>query len=383
MSVWRARSAVAARPRSVTTVVRGVSAGLRAARAAECALLFVAGALLAYGAALASGVERMDADAHAVALLCGCLCAVAWWLEHPVALDETAWALDRRLRHHGALATAFELEGRGAARRTAMEELVSLRVLERLRTGEAIRALFPPLFLPIAAPTTAALLLLLALEARRGPPPPAVDLFALADGLERALPLGVIESGEDGLGSAGEDGAWTRALARELVRVLEVRQALPRSSEEWARAPEGTRERLAELDRRLAELASRVAPRSELRGRLEEARAWVDALRMGLPPGGGVGGGTAGTSPRAESTPGSLTADVPEGTILRPLPEPEPPPMNVDPAASPSPSSAAEPGSRGQPLGLQAGNFWPSEYDAVVERWIELSRLARERAREQ
>jgi hypothetical protein len=28
-------------------------------------------------------------------------------------------------------------------------------------------------------------------------------------------------------------------------------------------------------------------------------------------------------------------------------------------------------------LGLQAGSFWAPEYDAVVERWVELSRAAR------
>jgi hypothetical protein len=111
-----------------------VRASLRATLAVECALLFIAALLLARSAALLS---QAGEGAWPAALLCGALCAAAWWLEHPLERAATARALDQRLRHHGALLLAYELEEKRAADGlNSMEALVRARVLERLRFAE-------------------------------------------------------------------------------------------------------------------------------------------------------------------------------------------------------------------------------------------------------
>jgi hypothetical protein len=343
-------------------VVRTARAGLRAARALECLLLFAAGAWLARAAALLSGVEG---GAGTVTLLCGALAAASWWLEHPSELAATVRALDGSLRQQGALALAFELEERHAAcGLSAMEELVRARVLARLRLAEAVRALSPSFFLPIAAPAVAGLVLLLVLD-QRGTPAPASHLGALGAGLERALSAGLESEASD---SAGVD---TSREGEELQALLEQCES-PASSAERTRAAGAARARLDALDRRLAERAARSAPVP--RARLDEARAWIDALRTALPPGSAEAGplsapaletsaAATGGAAGDGSGPGSLTSAPPDGTISRPMAEP------AHPASAPdSPPAPA--------LGLQRGSHWPAEYDGVVERWVELSRAA-------
>ncbi len=372
----------AARPRSVAAVVDAVRAGLRATLAVECALLFVAGGLLARAAALLS---ESGAGAGPLAGLCGALCAAAWWLEHPLARAQTARALDRRLRHHGALVTAYELEGRAAGRGlSSMEQLVCARVLARLRFGAAFQALFRPLFVPIGAPVAAALALWLVADARRGPPPALADLGALVDGLVAALGVG---TGGPGEFDPGSDDAARREVLQQ-VRALEARLArgvatpaegAPRDAELEAR--------LAALDRGLAELAAKSeaeaspAGRSEAE-RLAEARVWLDALRMGL-------GARADAPPEARAAgtgAGPGTGTVADGTISPPLgtpPRADPgstplPPSLPNPASLPNQVAPAPEAPGATALGLQSGSFWPPEYDAVVERWVELSRAARD-----
>lgn len=379
MSAWRERTQRGpARPRSVAAVVGAVFASLRATLLVECALLFLAGVWIARGAALLS---HAGAGSGFALVLCGSLCALTWWLEHPLTRDTTARALDRRLRHHGALATAFELEQRhpsvlvDAPRASpldspldsplnSMEQLVRARVLARLRFAEALQALFPPLLVPVGAPVAAGLFLLLVLDAQRAPAPAGVDLRALGEGLERAVAASALEAGE----KAGPAAAELRRLLGEVhaLRLGLADGATPSGAEDGR---ESGRSRLAELDQRLGELLARSEPSDPLaqprRAHLEEARAWLDALRTGL------ANGTAA---------GSLTADGAGGTISPPrgvpsgapaAPGPMPPVPALAPPAPDDPTS-------GQPLGVQAGTFWPAEYDAVVERWIELSRAARD-----
>lgn len=356
--------------RSVGAVVRCARAGLRAARALECALFFATGALLAHAAALLSGAEG---SAWGVASLCGSLAAASWWLEHPCPLAATARALDVSLRHQGALALAFELEARRAAHGfSAMEELVRARVLARLRVAEAVRASLPSFFLPVAAPAVAGLLLLLVLDRRGAPAEEARDLGALGAGLERALSAGLgTEASDSELGAIAD----LHRHVRELRARLEFGAASPASAAERTRATEEARAHLEALDRRLAELAAREPA---LRPRLDEARAWVDALAMVLPPASVEAGSRAAESRPAASLAadpaatggaasgtgaGSLTGAPPDGTISRPM-------------AEPAPSTPAPDALPGPALGLQRGSFWPAEYDAVVERWVELSRAA-------
>jgi hypothetical protein len=360
----------APRPRSVEAVVRAVRASLRATHAAESALLFATGWLCARGALLsAPAADRAAVGAAFVELLCGALCAATWWLEHRVELGSTARELDRRLGHRGALATAFELEQSRMGELSSMEELVRLRVLERLRTRQAVRAVFPSLLLPLGAPAVAALGLVLLTDAHRAALPAPADPVALAAGLARALALGTLEPETAGLEGAGEDGGLSREQLERLGEVLRAPSALPRTIEEWTRAPEAVRERLAELDRRITDLAREVAPGSELRARLEEARTWLDALRTSS---AASPGGPSGTELAGGSGTGGATKPPANGTISgSKAPTDVPPtPRTIDPAL---PSTGAAGAAQ---LGLQAGNAWPSEYDDVIERWIELSRAA-------
>lgn len=354
-------------PRSVGAVVRTARAGLRAARALECALFFATAGLLARAAALLSGVEG---GTWGVAILCGALAAASWWLEHPSPLARTARALDACLHHQGALALAFELEQRGAAPGlNALEELVRARVLARLRVGKAVWALLPSLFLPLAAPAVAGLLLLLVLDRRGAPAEEHSDLAALGAGLERALTAGLAAAPDLELGTRAD----LRLELQELRARLRAYAGLPGSSAEKTLTAGEARARLEALDRRLAELVARDA--AAPRPRLEEARAWIDALRMVLPsasrkPGSmdapSMAAGAAASAGAAgdRTGPGSLTDAPPDGTISRPMAQPATLP-------SPAPDAPSAPA-----LGLQRGNFWPPEYDAVVERWVELSRVA-------
>jgi hypothetical protein len=365
VSGWRERRDPV-RPAAVAGVVRAVRLSLRATHAVESLLLLVAGVLVARAAMVVSEVE--GPGAWGVALLCGLLAAGAWWLEHPVALEATARELDERLRHHGGLVTAFEIEARASP--TPMEELVRQRVLARLRRGEALRALLPPLAVPIGAPVAAGLLLLLATDAREPAARPGADLDALAQGLARALSTSALDPASAGLPGEDEDGGLSRAQVQELQRVLSARGALPRTRDGWDEPD--VLARVEELDRRVTDLAREVDPASELHTRLEAARRWLDALRMGLAAderGAAADGAAAEGATHGDG--GALTAGAPDGTISGSSSGRDVPPMPSDPAA-PS-ASAPSP----VPPGLQAGSWWPAEYDAVVAAWVELSRAER------
>ena len=349
-------------PDSVAAVVGTVHHGLRVALAAECLLLGVAAALLT---AAASVLEGSTPGACLPAALVAAACAGAtWWLEQVRARADVVRTLDRRLRHHGALLTAHELELRPGPR-TPLEELVRARVLARLRLDEAVRALFPPLFVPLAAPVAAALALLFAVEARPTEPVAPVDFGHLAAGLEQALAMGGIDAGAAGLRGEDEDGSLSRAQAEEVFAALGARRALPYRAEDWTREPEAVRARVAELEAELHELSTRVERDSALGARLEAARPWLDALKAGLEQAGGgpsaVGepgtGGEAGTGPTADGTI-SGSSHRAEGS---------------DPATGPSGAVPAP----APLLGTQDGTWWPPEYDGLVARWVELSRAER------
>lgn len=365
MSARRDAAAATPRPASVGAVVRSVCSSLRATRRVEGLLFLAAGALAVRCAALLSGPTVEDgAELAGLCVLAGLLCGVAWLREHPVEEPVVARALDERLRFHGALATAWDVERRRRAGCTPMEELVRARVLERLRAPDALRVLFPPLFVPIAAPTLAGLGLVLLLDARRAPEASGADFRALAAGLEQALAMGGLDAQSTGLVPEDPDGSLTRAQVEDLTAALHVRAQLPYRDEDWTTDPERVRERLAEADRRLAELGARAEPGSELHRRLEEGRTWLDAMRMGLAAAPAEGGSEEGNGSGA---PGGTT-DGADGTISRPPDRPEPPPMT----STTSPGAAA-----GVPLpalGLQSSGWWPSEYDALVERWVERTR---------
>lgn len=354
------RSPVA--PASVGAVVRAVHRGLCAALLAESLLIGVAAALgTATAAVLEGGTPFSSLGAALVAALCA---GAAWWLEQVRDRGEVVRELDRRLRHHGALLTAHELEERPGPR-APLEELVRARVLVRLRLDEAVRALFPPLLVPLGAPVAAGLALLFAVESRPSAPVVPVDFAHLAAGLEQALAMGGLDAASTGLPGEDEDGGLSRAQAEEVLAALGARRALPHRDEEWTRQPEAVRARVDELEAELATLSARVEPGSELARRLEAARPWLDALRTGLERTAGLAPG-----PTAPGTAGEAgTGPTADGTISGSSPRAE----GSDPATGPS-GAAPLPAPL---LGTQAGTWWPPEYDGLVARWVELSRAER------
>ena len=335
-------------PASVGGVVRHARRGLLAARWGESVLLGVTGAFLTLASAVVSGAERSEAETIGVALLAGFLAAAAWRIEHRVHPDGVARRLDKRLRYQGALSTAYELEERGGAL-SGLEELVRRRVLDRLRPHEARRALLPPLLVPIGALVAAGGILVLALESVRPDPAVSVDVARLARGVVDTLgPLG-----PDAL-EAGESGALETATVEELLdvwnRVRDLERRLVLGDER------GTHAEAQAVERELAELARRLEQAPELRERLEAARTFLDAARMGLAPsapptpdrardsaGSGEGLGTAGTA----AGTAAMTGSDPEGTMTGSLP----------PDASPANPQAAV-GSRDELAGLQRS--WPA-----------------------
>jgi len=339
---------------SVGAVVRTARAGLRAARLLECALFFAAGAFLARGAALTSGAENGAEDgAWSMAFLCGALAAASWWLEHPSALDATARKLDARLGHGGALALAFELEERGSARPLGLlEELVVSRVRTTLRAGAALRAVLPSFFVPLAAPVVAGLVLLLVMDRRGAGEERTGDLRALGAAVERALASGLGPAA----GEPGRKELELREAVHELCGRLEAFTAASAAPGERRRAADEARASLERLDGLVAEIG-RGEGRGERGESTREARSRIDALRAALASGAGGDSGE-------ETSTGPLTGAPADGTISRPM---------SGQGALPAPDPATTPTTA---LGLQAGSFWPREYDEVVARWIELSRAA-------
>ena len=248
-----------------------------------------------------------------------------------------------------------------------MEELIRRHVLARLHVPRALRSTLPSLVLPVSAPVASALLLMVAIEARPAPVVATVAAEGLIGGFQLALARAELH--QAGVELAGADLARIQEEVAELRALL---SALPAAEAEWTQASVqeriAARASLTDLDRHLAELAARVAPASEPRAELEEARAWLDALRMGLnapsDPIQGLPGAGSGTD--------DLTSARADGTISRPFPD-ESKVMPSEPITQP----AREPSAA---LGLAQGNWWPAEYDQVVARWVESSR-ARPRAR--
>ena len=237
------------------------------------------------------------------------------------------------------------------------------RVLARLRLDEAVRALFPPLFVPVAAPVAAALLLFFVREAQPVGEPVAVDYSALASGLERALSMSTLTTESAGLAGEDEDGGLSSAQAQEIFSALHARSTLPFQAEDWRRDPAGLAAKVTALDAELSELLARVERESELAEHIEAARPWLDALRAGLAAEAATAGGpgSAGQAGSGGTNQGTIGGSSP---------------ARASSAPAPNPSIASEPGPA-PGLGTQAGTWWPAEYDGLVARWVELSRAER------
>ena len=385
---------------------------MAASRWGESVLLFVAAASSMLACLVATGVEFARWDAWAAALLAGLAAGAAWGVEHYVTVETVARELDRRLRHQGGLVTAFELEG-GEARAyrsndastlAPMERLAVDRTLRRLRTREAVRALFPPLALPVAAPVVGVALLALALD--RGRPNEATRAARFGEwGAGLSAAMTPARSAALAANEAGTLGSAETERALDAIReAAEFAQRIP----QWRERPDEGRQELRELDAKLFDLGRRLPQlpeNDELAQRLKEARSWLDAIGTGLEalerarrdralaegdpgdPGDRGDRGDRGESPRPDAL---AEGESPERAEAGPDSGPAVAggdgmgTMSASAGAAHEPNAGApgstvETGERGGPAlgegpsldrGTAASSWWPEAYDEVVRRWV-------------
>jgi hypothetical protein len=369
---------------SVSSVVHHARRGLGAARAGEAALFGATALCLALAAAVRAGAGLGRVDAWVAAAACAACAGLAWWIEHRRTPAEIARRLDERLRHQGALVTAFEEEHRvapaGSAPASPLGAVLIAHVLARLRRREALRALRPGLALPVAAPLAGAAVLALALQLARVEPP-ASPLAAVSGGL-----VGRVEGTLRGVLGAGDAGDVDLAVVGELRGAVGEARALANAVagvEAKKPAPPDLDARLAALDRKLADLAT--AERGpDLRAEISAARSWLDALRRGLgaePPAADPEGapepGPAGVDPGTADP--AVASGGGDGTMSG----------STSPAGGGDAPSALPPdagaGAGGGELsaggaaetGAADGTWWPAAHDEIVRRWLERVRAAR------
>ena len=309
-------------------------------------------------AARFSGLELDRLDVWCVALLGAFACGVSWWLEHRTVEPEVARKLDRRLRHQGALVTAYELERRGDD--APITRLLIARVLHRLRRAEALRAMLPPLGVPVAAPFLGAALVAVALDSNR-PEPPAPQIGTVGTGMAQQM---------DELRRAvvRTEGPYLDT-AQKVMELARDARMLERNLNEAGRSEKPLAELRPEIDRidyELAALSPDVARQDELFSKLAAVRNSLDALRQGLGELGGGGrresddagpAGPAGPDGGGSGEGGELTGPGGDGTMSRPHAAPLPPAGGAG-ALAEAPSGAPEAGSSGE-------RWWPPRHDEV------------------
>lgn len=358
-----------AAPSSVRGVVQRIQRALSAACMAEGALLFVAAWSLTSALIVRAGGALWTPAAWALGLLAGGCSAACWMREHHQGAAQIARSLDLRMRHQGALVTAYELEARSES--SALGGLLVRRVLERLRLREALRAMFPSLVVPIATPLLGLGLLGLSLDIQRDEASRAADIGALTEGMLGAL------SGLDQASLAAADAEAIQGdTLRELLSLSDRAQALSRRAELLGPQPEQLLGELGSLEEDMGEMAAKLQGLPELTRPLEQAANWMDAARMELVASSRPTRPDLSPKP-GSGAPGTVTPDAEKGMMSGPAAKggaqaagdagPQAPQVaEPGPAASPPPSSS----------GSLAGDLWPSEYDGVISSWIELQRNA-------
>jgi hypothetical protein len=350
-------------PNSIGVVVRRARLGLRTARGGESLLLAAAGLCVTLSAAVLSGLELARVDAWLVGAVGALACGTSWWLEHRSSEREVAVRIDERLRHQGALVTAWELEARRDA--SPFRDLLDRRVRSRLRPGEALRAIRPSLGIPVAVPLLAAAALAVSLEIRRERASPAIDHRALAAGLAERL-----DQMSGPALSAGLEHEIPLEAAQDLRQLARRARALEQSLDRPETDREEALAELATLDALQAELLERLPPTGELHDQLAASRAFTDALREGLAPGAtGPGGSGAGSGLTAEAETGTMPGSESGGESVPDASEPEP--AGAGAGALETPPVGVEAGT------TAAGRWWSAAHDPVVELWFDALRSER------
>ncbi len=309
-----------------------VSACVRSARraqlvltAVESVVLGASAAVVTLAAVVAGGSSAADPQAIVAAAITGALAAAAWTIERCPSVDVVARAMDRRFHLAGAVLTALEAEAHGAA--SALPATLSRRVAPAISTAAFARHSLRSSAVLLAAPFV------------------ALTLWSLATDVEQAV-------------RGARAAASTQDLASQATRLA----ARPGMSEQVV-------DRLRALAASADELRADPALSAAERGarELELARQFEELRRLALDA-----AVTPGASEGTMASPGARSERAPDAAMQNV----KPPPPQPDSGSSPA---VAEGGSvPGPEQGVVASRWWPQRYDAVVERWIEARRNARD-----
>jgi len=341
-------------------------------RAFECAAAGTLGGAVVFAAGLASGAA-VAVDLFAVAFVVAGLTAAIAWRERPARASDIARRADRAADLDGALGAVLDHARSsagapsgstvGAPVGSTVAELLARRVSAVVRPGDLLRAALPRSPLALAAPLLAAAVVALALE-RRPTPVPGPTSNAAA-GLRAAAEA----SRSAGARAAGD----ALEIAARRVEELERAEARRAADPDAARSGRAEREQTAaDLARLARDLPAADSARPIL---LEAARALAAggsgrALEPATGPDRGPGsrgsgpGGEPGGEAAARSSFEVGLANAPgDGRMFGP-----PAGGESDPQSGGPTSGTVATGGAGR--GVRSARWWPSRYDAVVERYL-------------
>lgn len=322
--------------------------------------------------------------------IAGVCAALSWWLEARPNYARFVRSVDRRNTLDGALATAVDTLER--ARTDARRNSLSMLLVERVESDVTGRAMFaaawPRTPTVLAAPLLGLALFLIGLDARDVSSGPAPTLAEAASALsEAARELRTSSSAASATAGAAAPGAAQAAIA-DLVREAD---SLARSLADRAagRAERGDVARLQPaLDALRSNLIRAASTAQSAAISSAEARALsaVDAARAALGSELAQAADGARTSPFAgDSTPStgagtpSITSSNGPGAQSGVAPSVTDGRM-VPPNAGTTPVDGAGPTATTPAIehGTASLRWWAPTYDAVVERWAEARRDARD-----
>lgn len=337
----------------------------------ECAAVGVLVAAVVFTAGIASGAS---ASTQLILLATAIAAGVASlaWSEIPASRARVVRRADRRAGLDGALTSVLQ-----PARETDVSSLLAARVGRRLGRADFLRAALPRTPVALLAPLLAVALIAFALDrapsARRASVDPTLSGSAATLRDEAAqIRAGGDERGADALeiaarriGAIAERGASKDADGADPTARRDARAELRRS----AQAPE-----LAATVRAALEAAADALAPDHLTPNRADATPQPEVRPAAVvdvagPPGTGrepSGGPQApgGTRPSGETSGGDALANASgDGRMLGP-----PAGGESEPWASDAPTRPFAGGGAGR--GVVSARWWPSRYDAVVERYL-------------
>jgi hypothetical protein len=322
-------------------------------------------------------------QAWAASTIAGVCAALAWWFEHAPECARFVRRVDAQSGAEGAVVTAVEA-ARDRARNPVSGLLVA-RIVARVPARAWTRAAAPRAIAVLAAPLLGLAIALAAIDAASSATGASTGgTFAAASLASAARSLRAVAAHPGAPGASeplAPGGAPLARLAGELDTAARE-MAIGGSN------PNRLRNELARLEQELLKVAGTVDPRSEVGAAVasgldaaSSARSGLELARMAEPAAGARPGSHTAEGERAGASPGDadaaralLAGSATNGRMSAPG-EPNagaPTPGARDPASG----AGATLGSRaaGSEGALASGRWWPSTYDAVVERWVEGSR---------